>query len=581
MKNLFSHNYFLGYVNEVTPQYIRIHFPSSRLLQSFYHEGYSLGGGHVGCFVVIEGEQYGFLARITEVALPDSERKSLTEKSILEDESAFHPSGKAELLLSFDVYDPSKAEKTVGRYPHIGSKVYACSDELIGRYVSRFGGSDENAIHGLLGKLVSNNVECNISLDALFGRHCAVLGTTGGGKSWTVARLIEMVSSFTSNKCILIDATGEYGNLPQTKTIQLGTGKYIFKYENLSLDDLYYLLRPSSKTQLPKLMEAIRSLKMARLDNGSELASYYQQNNDTAQVKLIHKEGKEKRSFQEFYYRNINKIEDKYCDFDFSLLARQITNECVWDVDRSVTTKWGGRNDTDVANCISLISRVNNLMSTAEYNDIFGFKNVVNTTNGDEVCDVRNVIESFLNEINGQDRVLRLDFSQVSFDYQVREILVNAIGGYLLDQARCEKYKSDPIVVFVDEAHQFLNKRVSDEYFSAKPLDSFEQVSKEARKYGLFLCIATQMPRDIPLGTLSQMGTFIVHRLINEQDKKAIESAASSLNRSMLSFLPTMGAGEALLMGVDFPMPLLLRVTPPVQTPQSGTPKLSKKQTCI
>ena len=113
-----------------------------------------------------------------------------------------------------------------------------------------------------------------------------------------------MVSSFTSNKCILIDATGEYGNLPQTKTIQLGTGKYIFKYKNLSIDDLYYLLRPSSKTQLPKLMEAIRSLKMARLDNGNELASYYQQDNDAPQVKFIHKEGKEKRSFQEFYYRN-------------------------------------------------------------------------------------------------------------------------------------------------------------------------------------------------------------------------------------------------------------------------------------
>lgn len=63
MKNPFNHNHFLGYVNEVAPQYIRIHFPSSRLLQSFYHEGYSLEGGHVGCFVVIEGEQYGFLAK--------------------------------------------------------------------------------------------------------------------------------------------------------------------------------------------------------------------------------------------------------------------------------------------------------------------------------------------------------------------------------------------------------------------------------------------------------------------------------------------------------------------------------------
>ena len=45
-------------------------------------------------------------------------------------------------------------------------------------------------------------------------------------------------------------------------------------------------------------------------------------------------------------------------------------------------------------------------------------------------------------------------------------------------------------------------------------LDSFDQIAKECRKHGLFLCLATQMPRDIPQGTLSQMGTFIVHRLI-------------------------------------------------------------------
>ncbi|WP_157575261.1 ATP-binding protein [Alloprevotella rava] len=108
-------------------------------------------------------------------------------------------------------------------------------------------------------------------------------------------------------------------------------------------------------------------------------------------------------------------------------------------------------------------------------------------------------------------------------------------------------------------------------------LQGIELIAKEARKYGLFLCLSTQMPKDIPLGVLSQMGTFIVHRLINEQDKKAVESAASSLNKSMLSFLPTMGAGEALLMGVDFSMPLLLKITPPVKTPCSETPILNKK----
>jgi len=74
------------------------------------------------------------------------------------------------------------------------------------------------------------------------------------------------------------------------------------------------------------------------------------------------------------------------------------------------------------------------------------------------------------------------------------------------------------------------------------------------------------------------MGTFIVHRLINEQDKKAIENAASSANRSALSFLPILGEGEALLVGVDFPMPLLVKINAPDKKPESNTPRLKKKE---
>ena len=122
-----------------------------------------------------------------------------------------------------------------------------------------------------------------------------------------------------------------------------------------------------------------------------------------------------------------------------------------------------------------------------------------------------------------------------------------------------------------------MNKKISAEDDTSFYLQGIELIAKEARKYGLFLCLATQMPRDIPIGILSQMGTFIVHRLINEQDKKAVESAASSLNKNILSFLPTMGAGEALLIGVNFPMPLLLKITPPSKKPNSETPRLNKK----
>jgi len=231
---------------------------------------------------------------------------------------------------------------------------------------------------------------------------------------------------------------------------------------------------------------------------------------------------------------------------------------------------WGDRNENDVSNCISLISRINNVMSTSEYNKIFGFRK-------DTIPDAKDLREGIQEFLKGENSVLRLNFSKVSFDYQVREILVNAIGNYLLNEARKGLYKDNPIIIFMDEAHQFLNKSIADEYFSAKPLDAFEQISKEARKYGLFLCIATQMPRDIPLGTLSQMGTFVVHRLINEQDKKAVENAASAANRNSLSFLPSFGEGEALLVGVDFPMPLTIKVNAPQKVPDSQTPKLKQK----
>ena len=443
------------------------------------------------------------------------------------------------------------------------------------QYISMFGIRGDKADESpfvSLGRLTSNDEVCSVSLNSLFGRHCAVLGTTGGGKSWTVAKLIELYTQNTKSKCILIDATGEYDTLinDSVENVVMGTGDCIFDYKNLTIDEMFFLLHPSAKVQVPKLMEAIRSLKMIELDVDNELSSYYPQDPQvqTPVKKNLIKFNKSKVQYRVFYYRHVAEIEDRNCKFNFDNLAAQITNECCWDKG----DQYGTRNENDVSNCISLISRVNNVGLTDEYNRIFGFRK---NSLPQDYKDLTVIIDTFL--ADNDKNCLRIDFSAVGFDYQVRELLVNAIGKYMLNLSRAGKFRDDPVVVFVDEAHQFLNKSIADEYFSAKPLDAFEQISKEARKYGLFLCIATQMPRDIPLGTLSQMGTFIVHRLINDQDKKAVESAASSVNRISLAYLPILGEGEALMMGVDFPMPLTLKVIEPEMKPNSETPKLKKR----
>lgn len=563
--NPFNHNYFLGYINEVTPQYVKVHFPSSNLLDKFNHRGVFFAGGNVGNFVVIEGEEFGFLARLIEITLPDSERKTISEKAIQHDETDFHPSGKAELLLSFSVFEPEKTQKTVSKYPSIGAKVYSCSDEQIEIYVKQFGKKKDESenVYADLGKLTSNNANCHVSLNSIFGRHCAVVGTTGGGKSWTVAKLVGETISKTNNKVILIDATGEYSELDSTSII-LGINSY-FPYQKLSISDLFFLLRPTGQSQRPILLEAIRSLKVIRIVKT--------QKSDIESNTYL-KADKPKAKYYSFYQKHIKDIEDNSCNFNISFLIDQIKEECIYPSgfsDRQPDpNKWGGYDAKTYDYQTSLIGRIADLINTEIFNKLLGFNGAPNGCSS--------IVEEINNFIaQNEKQVLRISFENIPSSFSVKEIIANALASYLLNLARQDKFRIAPLILFVDEAHQFLNKNIKDEYFESQTLDSFDLIAKECRKYGLFLCLATQMPRDIPIGTLSQMGTFIVHRLINELDKKAIESAASSANRSALSFLPILGEGEALLVGVDFPMPLMVKINEPDKKPKSKTPRLKSK----
>lgn len=546
--NPFSHNYFIGYINEVTPQYVKVHFPSSNLLHTFHHEGVNFAGGNVGNFIVIEGEEYGFLARITELNLPDSERKEINEKAILEDSTIFHPSGKAELLLTFSIFDPDKTQKTVTQYPHIGAKVYACSDEQIAKYIKEFGNKDgNNTIYAPIGKLTSNNAICNVSLDSLFGRHCAVVGTTGGGKSWTVAKLIEQVVQYTNNKVILIDATGEYAGINAQHCI-MGNDAY-FSFKELTNSEFCFLFREHSPNTSNALCEAINTLRLIHLNQMDDGI----------------KNGKNVTEINKIISDNICNLSG--CEFDIKQLPIQIKNECVKQGSKGIYEE----DNFKLGYCSHLISRVNIFLQNPTIQNVLGIND--SSQNHNEINEeIRNYVT------NSRFQILRIGFEKLSYDLAIREIIVDFISSNLLKMSRDGKFKKTPIILFIDEAHQFLNKRISADDDSSFYLQNIEFIAKEARKYGLFLCLSTQMPRDIPIGVLSQMGTFIVHRLINDLDKKAIENAASSANRSVLSFLPILGEGEALLIGVDFPMPLMLKIDEPQRKPNSNTPRLLKME---
>lgn len=153
-----------------------------------------------------------------------------------------------------------------------------------------------------------------------------------------------------------------------------------------------------------------------------------------------------------------------------------------------------------------------------------------------------------------------------------REILLNVIGRFLLAEARAGVFRTSPLVVFLDEAHQFLGRSVGDEHSSVK-LDSFGLIAKEGRKYGLTCVLATQRPRDIPQDVMSQLGTLFVHRLTNDQDRETVERACGDLDRGAAQFVPMLAPGEAVVIGPDIPAPVPLFIHPPQYPPDSKGPE--------
>jgi uncharacterized protein len=259
---IFQDNHFVGYVKQVTPKFVTVHFPSSPLLKKFYWNAESLQAGIVGNFILIEGEDHGFLGQIVELSLPEKERMNLNQTAFERDD--FHPFAKVEILLAFNFYE-LKAEKGLSQLPPIGSKVFVCPSEVLLVFLKEFGKTKSHPDEpGFEFSFLPNNPgkTIKISPQALFGRHCAIVGTTGGGKSYTVTKLIEEIIN-KGGKAILFDATGEYQPLETNSKVgyykfnEPGPYNIFFHSSNLRESDYYAMFRPDRSTSTAKTTRSI------------------------------------------------------------------------------------------------------------------------------------------------------------------------------------------------------------------------------------------------------------------------------------------------------------------------------------
>ena len=555
----FSPERQIGVMYQVDGSFADIAFNAAAQLPRS-HFGEHLGRGEVGEFVVIDAGGVAIFGRIISLGTRVEDGVVIARQ-----DRRIPVTGRVQLLSTLDL--DGRATRGIAAYPRISDRVYAASTEAVLAVLGAASGNSQPSI--VIGRLsVDESVEVAIPLERLFGRHLAIVGATGSGKSWTLGHLAESVA-LMGGKLLLIDATGEYRTLSgkSVKHVAIGSdegeppGTVVAGIPHFSMreTDRNAFLTPSSGSQLPRLRDAVRSLRLAAAITLDMSCSDH--DSLVSEDGTIRKANIKLAKYGQAAKRYVSQMEDPHSPFDIHMLAKQIQLECVWPTGKSDSTCFGDTDFSQIGYVSSLVARINDLVQTRE------IMRVIHPDSG-----LANILEIL--EVWAQDRgasILRVSLRNLTFANHLREIVVNIIGQSLISHARAGVFRINPMVVAIDEAHQFFDVTVGDEFANTR-LNAFEAIAKEGRKYGLTVCLATQRPVDLPAGVLSQVGMTIVHRLADGRDRQRIEQAAAELDYSATRLLPGLVPGEAILMGVDFPVPVSVRMHPPTSKPASDGP---------
>ena len=178
---------------------------------------------------------------------------------------------------------------------------------------------------------------------------------------------------------------------------------------------------------------------------------------------------------------------------------------------------------------------------------------------GKNFTDIRKVIEA------SDDVSLTRNFIIVSLkdvNIQMRKILPLLLCKQLYEEQKKANDEKSHLNIIIDEAHNILSRdsnRESEQWKDYR-LETFEEIIKEGRKFGVFLTIASQRPSDISPTIISQLHNYFLHRLINNNDIIAVEKTISYLDKLSFEYLPILPTGTCILAGLSAQIPVIIDI---------------------
>lgn len=437
-----------------------------------------------------------------------------------------------------------------------------------------------------------------IGINELFASHIGIFGNTGSGKSYTLAKIYnELFSTFEGEekfnknaKFVLFDFNGEYNSensiIAKKKVYNLSTrtrkhkDRLVFNETDLLDKDLFSILaNATEKTQKPFISRTIDFYKKT-LDEDKGL-EYFKNVFRKRVIEVYKMADKEKAFLLLDYLKSI--IPPTFDEFDIEI-------DPTSDVDfhnKSQEFTLGGtflRSNPEEIKETILYNRVEdyefpkNFISKMIHFLYFQlvYDVISNRAQNEHIAPVINKLNSFHKDI---EKVIEInedeesDFWDNNFfcvvnlnetNTHLKKTIPLLVSFKLFaEHKKANKKKEKSLNIIIDEAHNILSyasERESETWKDYR-LETFEEIIKEGRKFGVFLTIASQRPSDISSTIISQLHNFFLHRLINNNDIIAVEKTISYLDKVSFESLPILPTGTCVIAGQCIQIPVMVDIS--------------------
>ncbi len=576
---------FLGTVQDVQGATISIALDKDTVSGLAFIEGQGYRIGQIGSFVRISigfTDLFGIISQVGAGAVPEALAK-------------VEPYGYRWLKVQLigEGQRSGDFKRGISQYPTIGDEAHLVTEQDLTRIYGR--PDAPNFVR--VGNLASaESIPALVDVDRLISRHSAVVGTTGAGKSTTVASLLASLSDpqrYPSARIIVLDIHGEYhAALGDRATIfrvnpdeARGERQLFIPYWALSLDELLRVtpFRGLNDADRAALVEKIKQLRLASLQAQARNGV----NADTMTVDTpipfsIHRLWYELHRYvcSTHTAQGVNQNETTE-----AIEIGQNGQPMVGDIMGVIPPRYrpitsGGPNRVYLSgaplNIRRQIMATESLLRDTRYDFMFrpgpwcpnpSLQNL-------DAQPAQDLDELIMSWVGGDNPITILDLSGVPVSILME--LVGVLVRLLFDALFWARYlpeggRTRPLLFVLEEAHAYLNAGNEGAASIAA-----RRIVKEGRKYGLGAMIVSQRPAEIDPTILSQCGTIFAMRLANSTDRSHVTSTASDNLEGLFNMLPTLRTGEAIIVGEAVHLPLRVLIDAPAKNrrPDSHDPKI-------